>query len=63
MRKLPAAAIPEQSEVVDPTTGKTFVIFKIYNATPRAGRITWTDQDGAEYEVGGNERVEVVSLA
>lgn len=63
MRRLPAAAIPEQSEVVDPTTGRTFVIYKVYNATPRAGRITWSDQDGNECEVGGNERVEVVSLA
>jgi hypothetical protein len=62
VRQLPAAAIPEQSEVVDPTSGRTFVIFKAYNATPKPGRITWTDQDGKECEVGGNERVEVVSL-
>jgi hypothetical protein len=62
VRQLPAAAIPEQSEVVDPTTGKTFVIYKVYNATPKPGRITWSNQDGDEFEVGGNERVEVVSL-
>lgn len=62
MRTLPAAAIPEKSEVVDPTTGVTFTIFRVYNSTPRPGRITWTDEDGTEYEVGGNEKVEVASL-
>jgi hypothetical protein len=38
------------------------VIFRVFNATPRPGRITWSDQDGGEYEVGGNEPVEIVNL-
>lgn len=60
MRMLPAAAIPKGSVVL--LEGADFDIQKVENATPMPGRITWTSQAGRSVEVGGAQRVEVVSL-
>lgn len=60
MRKLPAAAIPKGTVVL--LDGAHFGIQKVENATPVAGRITWVSQVGRRVEVGGADRIQVVSL-
>lgn len=62
IRKLPAAAIPVGSEVVEPETGKTITIKNIYNSTPRPGLITWIDENLLDWEIKGNEKIEIISL-
>ena len=62
MRELVAAAIPEQA-VVARADGSTITIGRVENATPEAGKITWTDKDsGNRLVVSAARRVPVVSL-
>jgi hypothetical protein len=62
VRRLPAAAIPRYSKVRIEGRDFVFSIDRIDNATPEPGKITWTDEDGLEEVVGGNEKIEVVEL-
>jgi len=62
VRSLPAAALPVGTVVIIEGRDFTFEIAKIENSTPRPGQITWTDKEGLEEVVGGNEKIRVVSL-
>lgn len=58
---MPAAAVPEGAVVIIPGDGE-MLIDHVENSTPRAGQITWHGAEGLDVIVGGNVKIEVVSL-
>lgn len=65
MRTLTAAAIQKGDTVrLETTHGESveLTVFRIHNATPIAGRITWENEAGKPYEIGAAVRVAIVKL-
>lgn len=69
-RYLPAAAVPvgavvrlpERPPRMDRESFRELAIIAVHNADPRPGRIRWETVESGDVEVGGADRVEVVSL-